>query len=86
MVLLESKHAEIQATDEERIFLGWEYEEWWYTTEYSPFDHPHTTLCIWKSQEEMIEGITWHDWILKGVQNDDLRHDIYYSTQRHSNG
>jgi len=82
MILFENKHAEIQANDGERDFLAWEHEEWWYTVESDPLSHPHTTLAIWKSREEMIQGIAWHDWILEGVQDEDLRADIYHSSQK----
>ena len=29
----------------------------------------HTTICSWSDENELMEGITWHSWILQGVKD-----------------
>jgi len=75
MEYTDSKRALINAHDGgSGIFLCFKMQnEQYITVETFPENYPHTTLCIWNDVKEMKRDITWNDWIVEGIIDDELR-------------
>ena len=62
------KNLDIHAISEEYIFIAEEVGDKWVTVETDIYKQ-ESSMCIWKDIYEMIDGITWHEWIKEGVNN-----------------
>lgn len=78
MEYTDSKRALVNAHDgNSGIFLCFKMKDGKYiTVETFPENYPHTTLCIWNDVAEMKRDITWHDWIMDGFTDDELKDQI----------
>ena len=34
------------------------------------------SVCVWDNYLEMMKGITWHEWILAGISDEQMLQDI----------
>lgn len=41
--------------------------------EFMPTNYPTTTVCIWDNIDNFINGIAWHDWIVKGIKHNKFK-------------
>ena len=74
---LDSKNFLINAVDEGREFFMWQdlWDNYW-SLERIEGNFPDVTVCMWKTEFDMLAEITWHDWIVNGIQDEDLKSKV----------
>jgi len=73
MKYLDSKSFLVDAEREDDRFQIWKYGSEYFSYQCMPNENVHTTICTWTSIDEMIHGLTWHEWILNGLKDERLR-------------
>lgn len=61
--------------DEGTNFIIFKHNDQFFSVETKVWAGMENSVAIWDSYEEMLEGITWHDWIKEGITDDKLLND-----------
>lgn len=63
-----------QGEDGRNLFFAWFNKDNVTITslEDIPENYPSTTVCVWDSIEDFVNGISWQDWIVEGIRTDKL--------------
>lgn len=56
-------------------FIIFEHNGLFFSVETTVWEGMANSVCIWNTYEEMLNGITWHDWIKEGITDDKLKQD-----------
>ena len=60
------------AVEDDKTFTIFESNDCYYSHEVLSYDD-EASVVIWDSFEEMVEGITWLDYIIEGIQDNKLK-------------
>ena len=55
----------------ENVFVIFKYNQLYFSVETDYFGGD--SVCVWKTIEDMINGICWFDWIIDGISDEALR-------------
>ena len=73
-MFLDAKHFLVMSRFSENAFYAFESRSGSIISlEYVDIGIPPATMCEWNTRADMVKGITWLDWIIEGIQDEELR-------------
>jgi len=73
----DSKTLLVDANRDDAYFFAWELkDDSVISIEIQPLDYPSKSMCHYNSIKEFIENTEWHEWIIEGINNEEIQKKV----------